>query len=140
MGGKSGKAGKGGWGDPLTDYYQGWQEEYETYDDQEELQEVEEDKEPGLGEWSVEQVAAWVRSVGPAFEDAAKESEGCGITGAIMFYLSVQDLEATLGKGLKTKKLWNEIRALVENADERARDKRIPVIWSFYTLRGGWRK
>jgi len=140
--GKKGKASKGGWGDPLEDYKQGWEaeDEYEEdyYDENEILEE--EAKPKPVSEWTKEEVGEWIRGINSNLEDAAKEFEACDITGSLLFDLDIGDVEATIGKGLRTKKLWTEIRTLLTAADARTNDKRIPVVWMYFTPKLQWRR
>jgi len=140
--GKSGKASKGGWGDPLEDYKQGWSAENEAEEDHYNEEDIleEEEKPKKVSDWTKEEVASWVRAINSNLEGAAKEFESCDITGSLLFDLDLGDVEATIGKGLKTKKLWTEIQKLISSADARTNDKRIPVVWTYFTPQMQWRR
>jgi len=159
--GKSGKSGKGGWGDALDDYRQGWdaKEEYEYYEqDDEKEEEAVEDQEPvsplippqaagaevppvakALSDWSVEEVQLWVTGLGKNFGTEAAAFADSEIDGEMLFDLTYDDLEGTLGKGLKTKKLWTQLTKLVNKARTIINDLTIPQQWFWYCHQSGWK-
>lgn len=139
---KSGKAGKGGWGDALADYEaekEQYEEEYveETQEVEETSQEVqagsEESSRPvkrkAVIEWTSEEVSLWVGSIGASFDYAASQFSDAEIDGPTLFDLTLEDIQETLGKGLKTKKIWMEVQKLVEAALEAPPTN---VRWCFY--------
>lgn len=149
--GKSGKSGKGGWGDALTDYREGWEADYEyyDYDDDEKEEEAGEQTSPlippqaeeakALHDWSVEEVHMWVKGVGKNFGSEADAFQDSEIDGSLLFDLTFDDLEGTLGKGLKTKKLWTELTKLLNKARSIIQDKTIPQQWFWFSYQGGWK-
>lgn len=152
--GKDGsKTAKGGWGNPLD----GMSADFERKDPKtlkHETVSLAEEKlaiaEASLAKvaqnpvqlWSSQEVSEWIESFGTAYQDTAAMFRDLSIAGETLLSLEYDDLEATLGKGLKTRKLWGEIEKLRETAVEESKmviDPSIPQ-WRFFNSKSGWIK
>lgn len=65
---------------------------------------------PSASDWSVEQVKSWIASLGDVFQSMADEFESYQIDGSVLQEVTLSDLQATFGAGLKTRKLFVEIQ------------------------------
>lgn len=65
---------------------------------------------PAAADWTVEQVKSWVVSLGEVFKSMADEFESYQIDGSVLMEVSSSDLQATFGAGLKTRKLFVEVK------------------------------
>jgi len=135
---KGNKAGKDGWGGALDDYKHAEEEQYEEIEQTEEGLHEEEPKKEAVEEevkmklvieWSAEETSEWVNNVGRGFESIAKEFLEAEIDGSTLFDITLLDMEATFGKGLKTKKIWKEVQNLIRAALEAPPTN---ISWSYY--------
>merc|ERR1711953_1162555 len=67
---------------------------------------------PGVAGWSVEQVKAWVASLGETFVPMAQAFEDCCVSGEVLQEVTFDDLKCTIGGGLATRKLFVELKKL----------------------------
>ena len=64
--------------------------------------------------WSVADVKAWILQFGGLFSKMAETFETCGIDGETLLFLTEEDIKETCGKGLAVRKIWVEIKRLMQ--------------------------
>merc|ERR1719361_3113846 len=64
--------------------------------------------------WSQEDVCEWISTFGPSYAPFVEKFTLAGIDGETLYLIDYEDIERDLGKGLKQRKIWKEISALVQ--------------------------
>jgi len=72
--------------------------------------------------WSTKDVEKWILSFGESFASTAKTFGECAVDGAVLLTLTFDDLESTIGKGLKTRKIWLEIKRIQDQIHEKKKN------------------
>ena len=57
---------------------------------------------------------AWILEFGGLFSKIAETFENCGIDGETLLCVTEEDIKETCGKGLASKKIWVEIKRLMQ--------------------------